>query len=127
MASSIDARTIVRSIDFSRATASTICNSSSRLALTAIIFSFVRPEQLWSRAAGRGFGFVCLTLGGLSAVPRLALRSSLRVLERRLLAPERGADEIVGQDEPRLGHRADRQFDLARAPVVGDQRHLRRW
>src|ERR1700727_138448 len=59
-----------------------------------MILSFVRPEQLGSRAAGRGFGFVCLTLGarsGLSAVPRLALKSLLRVLERRPLAPERAA------------------------------------
>ena len=51
---------------------------------------------------------------------------SPRVLERGLLAPERGADEVVGQDEPRLGHGADRQFDLALASVVGDQRHPRR-
>ncbi len=36
MASSMAAITIPRSIDFSRATASAICNSSSRLALTAI-------------------------------------------------------------------------------------------
>ena len=58
---------------------------------------------------------------GLLPAPR-ASRRSLRVLERRLLAPQRGADEVVGQYEPRLGHGADRQLDLALALVVGDQR-----
>ena len=61
-----------------------------------------------------------------STGPDPVVRASPRVLDGRLFSPQRGADEVVGQYEPRLGHRADRQFDLALASVVGDQRHSRR-
>src|SRR5271157_5236939 len=126
MASSIDARTIERSIDFSRATASTICKSSSLLALTAIGVSFVRPERLLGRAAGRGFAFAIRARFRPGLGARAARGGALGFLQRRLFAPQRGADEVVGQDEPRLAHGADRQLDMTLALVVGDEEKTRR-
>src|SRR3954467_1713302 len=53
MASSMAAITMPRSIAFSRATASAICSSSSRLALTAIVsLLHAGPSGGWRRLAG---------------------------------------------------------------------------
>src|SRR3984893_2827201 len=60
MASSIEARTICRSIDFSRATASAICKSSSLLALTAICVSCFGSRA--GPACRRQFGLVRFAL-----------------------------------------------------------------
>src|SRR5208337_2967570 len=125
MASSIDARTIERSIDFSRATASTICKSSSLLALTAIGVSFVRPERLVVRAAGRGFAFQ-IGPWRRPALDSGAACAALGFLERCFLAPQRGANKVFGQDKPRLAHRADRQLEMALAHIVGDEEKARR-
>src|SRR5574337_1344190 len=109
IASSIEASTIERSIDFSRATASTICNSSSRLALTAIFVSLHGP----GRRESAGFGRIL-------SVPRAPRPRFARLPLRGLLAPQRGADEIVGQHEPRLAHRGKRKRDPGLGLVVGD-------
>src|SRR5271157_965820 len=126
MASSIEASTIERSIDFSRATASTICKSSSLLALTAIGVSFVGLERLWRRAASRGFPVrIGLEIGG----PRRgggsggARSAPTGLLQRSLFPPQSGANKIFGEHQPCLAHRADGQIEvgLARA-VCGHQK-----
>src|SRR4051794_41152595 len=61
MASSIAAITIERSIDFSRATASAICSSSSLLALTAMtLVSFGRIEFATGQTLRGEAVFLCI-------------------------------------------------------------------
>ena len=100
MASSIAAMTMPRSIDFSRATASAICSSSSRLALTAMrSLSFVL-----SRCAGR-LPAACSRSGERfrGAVRMSACRRSRR---SRCWPPlprlQRGGDQRLGEHEPWL-------------------------
>src|SRR5215472_4300052 len=100
MASSMAAMTIPRSIAFSRATASAICNSSSRLALTAIgLVSFVLGAMpALAGYAPEIFGFAVLvgrsrTLGFLASLQRLG-------------------DQLVGEHKLRLRHLFDRQQDV---------------
>src|SRR6185503_13641558 len=115
MASSIASMTILRSIAFSRATASAICNSSSRFALTptcaiasaSSFSSLSRPEPPGvGRSVARGVAGVVLRR---------------RVAGRLFGAPQCVANKLVGQDQPRFGDQADRQGDL-RAALIG--RHL---
>src|SRR5262245_57451227 len=96
MASSIAATTIIRSIAFSRATASAICNSSSRFALTAMSLS-----SCW-RLAVAG-------VGEARASPVMVFAAGLR-----LVLAERLAQQIVAQRELRFGDIAERQGDLGR-------------
>src|SRR3569832_1823800 len=53
MASCMEAMPIMRSIDFSRATASAICSSSSRFALTAILLDLLGEFTFARRVLGR--------------------------------------------------------------------------
>src|SRR5213078_3838050 len=86
MASSIAAITMLRSIDFSRATASAICSSSSLLALTAAMGSFsfdgidVAPPRT---VGGQTMFFGVLRqrfLGGLRSLEfRLRRKALLRI------------------------------------------------
>src|SRR5690349_13290973 len=95
MASSIAAITILRSIDFSRATASAICNSSSLFALIpACAISPNPPHQLRSVGGihGRGPIAVCFP-GCLFGTPQCL------------------ANEFVGQHEPGFADEPDRQAD----------------
>src|SRR5580704_18577015 len=69
MASSIAAITMPRSIDFSRATASAICSSSSLLALTAMVNLLYRDRfRLAARLRWRDGGFLCSSEPVSSAV-----------------------------------------------------------
>src|SRR4051812_35369781 len=112
MASSMAVMTMPRSIAFSRATASAICKSSSRLALTAamVSISFViggvpacrrrAPHRLRTSAQGRRSIFRFNRLG------------PLRLAFRRFSAPERFGDELVGEHELRFRHVLHAQQDL---------------
>src|ERR1700730_518591 len=124
MASSIEASTICRSIDFSRATAAAICKSSSLLALTAIIVSC-----FWRGRAGparrRQFGLARFAL--LEFQPHAAARSAPRlctlawhrllglifhagILIPRLFGGSQGmADESLAQNQPCLGDVAEQK------------------
>src|SRR6202008_1652771 len=97
MASSIAAITIPRSIDFSRATASAICSSSSLLALTAMVLvSFGRIYVAPARA-----------LGGLAPSHRFR-------------------NQLIGEDEARirdLFHHQKRVGVFARGHVVAPDPH----
>src|ERR1700730_11389653 len=133
MASSIEARTICRSIDFSRATASAICKSSSLLALTAIFLSCfgrtcagpARLRQSGSvrfallefrpHASGRnGFGLEHASRKAAWSAPRLGALARRRfpglifhagILALRCLrGPPRLADKLLAQNQPCLGH-----------------------
>src|ERR1700730_11103366 len=115
MASSIEARTICRSIDFSRATASAICKSSSLLALTAIFVSCFGRSRA-GPARRRQFGLIRFAL--LEARPHAAVRSAPRLSTlgrpgfifhacisalRRLRGPQGLADKGLAQNQPCLG------------------------
>src|ERR1044071_5201408 len=96
MASSIAVTTMPRAIDFSRATASAICSSSSLLALTAMILLslsvgalpvFAVRAPVLFRAAGPSCRAVrCVVVRGVAALGLLA-------------APERLGDQLVGEHE----------------------------
>ena len=94
--------TMRRSIAFSRATASAICSSSSRLALTAIGHS---PS----------FPFAC-ALSACDCVVRLRLRARLAVPRFGAGLPRRSdsRDQRVGEHQPRLRHVGDRQQHVGR-------------
>src|SRR4051794_19737191 len=97
------AMTIDLSIDFSRATASAICSSSSLLALTTIVFLPTSPRTRGPAALSTFlFGFVFL--GG---VFRFA-SAFLGFLARPIVLRQGIADEIVGQHQPGLGNRVIR-------------------
>src|SRR5262245_48618107 len=92
--------TILRSMDFSRATASAICNSSNRFALTpACAILWHPPCSNFVRGIyGRG----------------------IRILIRRFLrTPERFANKLIRQNEPGLGDDADRQVHLRPTLIRG--------
>src|SRR4051812_456653 len=116
MASSIAAITMPRSMDFSRATASAICNSSILLALTAamVLVSFAGIEF----ATPRFVGGKAMFLGVVRCLPqfrfwRIAFcRVAFPRMRRRgrhqpeillhlalgdLAAPHRFRDQLVGQ------------------------------
>src|SRR5215471_19260757 len=100
MASSMAAITMPRSIAFSRATASAICNSSSRLALTAMgLVSFVLGDapvlagcvpEIHGSAVARGHG---CAFGFLAALQRLG-------------------DQLVGEHKLCFRHLLDRQQNV---------------
>src|SRR5690606_5258657 len=102
MASAIASSTICLSIDFSRATASAICSSSSLLALTTIFFLQSRlPDHDRPAAQSRfRFGFIARVLRQVFV--RLAT-VFLRFLARPVILGQGVADEIVGQDKMCLG------------------------
>src|ERR1700712_3216239 len=126
MASSIAAITMLRSIDFSRATASAICSSSSLLALTAAmaLLSFggidfapppsFRGEAMFFGVLG-GFALVRLqfwlrfvafrrvALAGMRRRWRLQTEIAAQLALGGLAAPHRLRDQLVGQDQPRIG------------------------
>src|SRR5450631_126850 len=151
MASSIEARTIWRSIDFSRATASAICKSSSLLALTAISVSCswrgharaARGRRFWLRPVARlAFGYLSAGEQGFfldgaaseaaGSAPRLGWLSGTglasRSIWRRFRGPQRLADERLGQYQPRLGDVAQGKHGsrrLTRLRVVAIERYHR--
>src|SRR3954447_11156570 len=121
--------TIPRSIAFSRATASAICNSSSRFALTAIVsFSLaiasvvaaaatkdkpvprIRVEIVRARAM-RARLIAAEPLAGGGAF-RLGFRFGCAL--RRLGAAQRFCDQRLGKHELRLCHVGNPQQDLRR-------------
>src|SRR5258706_8806532 len=104
MASSIAAITMPRSIDFSRATASAICSSSSLLALTAAM-ALVSSRGI-GVAAPRSFGGKTMFLGVLRGVlVRLQFRLRFVAFRRvALLRMRRGGGvkpETLGPFAPR--------------------------
>src|SRR3981189_3851419 len=117
MASSMAAMTMPRSIDFSRATASAICSSSSLLALTAIeSFSLVlgRGPDISGRAAGILVG---TGVSIAARVAQLALRFALAFACFALLglgAVERFGHQRVGEDALGLRHVGRREQGLRR-------------
>src|SRR6202048_3358843 len=126
MASSMAAITMLRSIDFSRATASAICSNSSLLALTAAMalvsfggLDFASPQSfrgetvflgvfrgaVLSRlqfrlrfAAFRRIAFYCMRRWR-RLKPEIASQLALR----GLAAPHRFRDQLVGQNQPCVG------------------------
>ena len=100
-----------RSIDFSRATASAICNSSSLLALTAAIVSLLRVGLRAGCAPAQPFG-VCAGAAILAASVRHA-RYSVR--SPCLLRRNASSDQFVGQHQPGFHHVVDPQQDFGGA------------
>src|SRR3954452_14067817 len=124
MASSIAAITMPRSMDFSRATASAICSSSSLLALTAAMASvsfggidFASSQSFCGEAVFLGiqrgillvrlrFRLVALRRIALFRIRRrwcLALEIPANLTFSRLAPPHRFRDQIIGQNQPGLG------------------------
>src|SRR6266699_3875427 len=127
MASSIAAITMPRSIDFSRATASAICSSSSLLALIAAMalvssggIEFASPQPFGSEAVLLGifrsvlanaFGlqfrlrfvtFCRVAFPGMGRRWRLEAKIAAQLALRSLAAPHRFRDQLVGQNQPCL-------------------------
>ena len=94
--------TILRSIDFSRATASAICNSSSRFALTPACAILCHPPR--------------------QHIGRRRLRPRASAFVALLRAPQRLANKFVRQHQPRLGNDAIGSRDLRPALVRGRPR-----
>src|SRR5271169_2024635 len=127
MASSIAAITMPRSMDFSRATASAICSSSSLLALTAamalISFSgidFASPQAFCGQTMFLGvFRHALANARGLQFRLRLVAFRRIALLRMRgrrhqpetllelalggLAAPHRFGDQFVGQNQSGVG------------------------
>src|SRR6185437_3180221 len=128
MASSIAAITMPRSIDFSRATASAICSSSSLLALTAAmalvsfggidfassqsfrgetvflgIFRGVLANARWLQFRLRFVAFRRVAFPGMRRRKRLEPEILAQFARRGLAAPHRFRDQLVGQDQPGVG------------------------
>src|SRR5438105_1084161 len=91
MASSIAVSTTDRSIDFSRATASAICKSSSRFALIAASAILLSPVLLWSYVVVVPFAAIGCNAG---------FHAAARVF-----------DEGIGQYQPGFAHIRKRQAD----------------
>src|SRR4051794_34547025 len=121
MASSIAAMTMPRSMDFSRATASAICNSSILLALTAamILFSFSAvgiasgslriQAMLFGVGRGRLLQFRLRRIApgriaflGVRRWGRQQAEVLLHLAFGDLAAPHRFRDQLVGQNQPRI-------------------------
>src|SRR5450631_2554440 len=149
MASSIAAITMPRSIDFSRATASAICSSSSLLALTAAMgsVSFGGVDL----ASAQSFCGKAMFLGVLRGVLLVRLYFRLRLVAlgrvaffgmrrrwwlepevllelalRRFAAPHRFGDQLVGQDQSGVRNIFHYQHDsgiFAGADVIATQVH----
>src|ERR1700719_3032024 len=99
MASSIAAITMPRSIDFSRATASAICSSSSLLALTAAMalvsfggVDFASPQSFCGQAM-----FLGVFRGALANALRLRLVAFRRIAFLRVRRGRRHKAEILLQ------------------------------
>src|ERR1700680_2999125 len=132
MASSIAAITMPRSIDFSRATASAICSSSSLLALTAAMalvsfggIDLASPQSFRGESVVLG-GFRCVALRGF-AFPgmrrwrRLKPEILAQLALRGLAAPHRFRDQLVGQNQPGIRDIFHHQHNIgifARARVL---------
>src|SRR3954447_10106310 len=97
MASSIAAITMPRSMDFSRATASAICNSSILLALTAamVLVSFVGVEFAAPRLVGGQAMFLGILRGRLLFQFRLWCIAFCRVAFPRMRRRGRHQPEIL--------------------------------
>src|SRR5947199_6423967 len=124
MASSIAAITMPRSMDFSRATASAICSSSSLLALTAAMalvsfarIDFAAAQSLCGKAMLLGvcrgvllwlrFRFVALGKIGFCRMRRsrgLKPEAPAQFTFSSLAAPHRFGDQLVGQNQPSVGN-----------------------
>src|SRR6266404_4007766 len=142
MASSIAAITMPRSIDFSRATASAICSSSSLLALTAAmaLVSFggiASPQSFCGEAVFLGvfrgvlfiwfqfpLRFVALggvAFSGMRRWRRLKPEILAQLALRGLAAPHRFRDQFVGQNQPGIRDIFHHQHNIgifARARVL---------
>src|SRR5580704_13020242 len=146
MASSIAAMTMPRSIDFSRATASAICSSSSLLALTAamalVSFSGIdvaSPQAFCGQtmflgvfrgalanARGRQFWLRLVALGRVALLRmrrwrRLKPEFLPQLALGGLAAPHRFGDQLVGQNQPGVGDVLHDKRDIgifARAYVI---------
>src|SRR5215469_8483840 len=95
--------TILRSIAFSRATASAICSSSSLLALTvAMSVSIVLRRAPDIARRGIDFCFAAVTVAAFAAAFVL------------LAPPQRLGNQRIGQHEPRFGHVVDTQQNVGR-------------
>src|SRR4051812_48703120 len=132
MASSIAAITMPRSMDFSRATASAICNSSILLALTAAMVSLsfaalgVAPRALRGQAMsfGVGRGGLLLQFRLRRIAPGRIAFLGMRRRERRqpevllqlafgdLAAPHRFGDQLISQHQSRVRDVLKRQRHL---------------
>src|SRR5258708_39609654 len=125
MASSIAAITMPRSIDFSRATASAICSSSSLLALTAAMalvssggIGFASSQSFGGEAVLLGifrgvlanaFGlqfrlrfvaFCRVAFPGMGRRWRLKAEILAQLALRSLAATHRFRDQLIGQNQP---------------------------
>src|SRR3990170_1574184 len=146
MASSIAAITMPRSIDFSRATASAICSSSSLLALTAAmalvsfrvidlacapslggkpVFLGVLRSALanafWLQFRLRLVAFRRIALFGMRRWRRHNPEILFQLTLGGLAASHRFGDQFIGQHQPRVGDVLHDQHDLgifARAYVI---------
>src|SRR5665213_4278147 len=114
MASSIAAMTMPRSIDFSRATASAICKSSSLLALTAIAPS----PSLGSLGCGPSG-----LLAGLE--PSLFRFCLARVALGGFFGAQRLCHQFVGEHQLGVAHISNRQADFCFAAFGVFQSQLR--
>src|SRR3984893_5229851 len=136
MASSIAAMTSPRSIDFSRATASAICSSSSLLALTAAMaqspsVGSISPRRSLSAFRPMFFGVfrggllvrlqfrlplvaLCrIAFPGMRRWRRLQPEILTQLALRGLAAPHRFRDQLVGQNQPCVGDILHDQHDVA--------------
>src|SRR3981081_730731 len=146
MASSIAAMPMPRSIDFSRATASAICSSSSLLALTAAmalvsfggidlaspqsfcgqtmflgVFRGALANGLWLQFRLRLVAFRRVAFFGMRRWRRRQAEILLEFALGGLAAPHRFGDELVGQDQSGIGDIFHHQHDVgifARACVI---------
>src|SRR4030088_2054086 len=146
MASSIAAITMPRSIDFSRATASAICSSSSLLALTAAmalvsfggidfassqslcgeavflgVFRGVLANGLWLQFRLRLVAFRGIAFLGMRRRRRLKPEILTQLALGGLAAPHRFGDQLVGQHQPCIRDILHHQGDIgifARACVI---------
>src|SRR3989304_1562474 len=132
MASSIAAMTMPRSIDFSRATASAICNSSSLLALTAIAQSpspkllMIISENRFPSPIKSRTGFSGSFASGSRGEPSMSFIFSRRahLALGGLLAPQGLRHQFVGEHQLGFAHCLDRKQNLrflALACVVAAQ------
>src|SRR5512140_2321677 len=128
MASSMAAITMPRSIDFSRATASAICSSSSLLALTAAmalvsfagvdlassqsfcgkamflgVFRGALANALWLQFRLRLVAFRGIALLRMRRGRRLKPEIAAQLALRSLAAPHRFRDQLVGQHQSGVG------------------------
>src|SRR5262249_537988 len=114
MASSMAVMTMPRSMAFSRATASAICRSSSRLALTAGI---VRSPQVRRAGLTAASGFLSRGWSMIAVRSLIAGRLLITMVGgglRGLAALERFRHQGIGEHQSRLRHVLDCEPHLGR-------------